>query len=93
MKFFIFLILSLSFISTSAQDSWKVMHNGKTILTTDVESVEKNTIEIKASELKKKSHLYISYKEAVKQKDWKRSIIIFDEKDNQLYKKKTQLSN
>ena len=63
------------------------MHNGKTILNTDVESVEKNTIEIKASELKKKSYLCISYKEAVKQGGWKRSIIVFDEKDNQLYKK------
>jgi len=87
MKFFIFSIALLSFISLSAQDSWKVMHNGKTILNTDVESVEKNTIEIKASELKKKSYLCISYNEAVKQGDWKRSIIVFDEKDNQLYKK------
>lgn len=87
MKFFIFSIALLSFISLSAQDSWKVMHNGKTILNTDVESVEKNTIEIKASELKKKSYLCISYNEAVKQRDWKRSIIVFDEKDNQLYKK------
>jgi len=87
MKFLIFSIALLSFISLSAQDSWKVMHNGKTILNTDVESVEKNTIEIKASELKKKSYLCISYNEAVKQGDWKRSIIVFDEKDNQLYKK------
>jgi hypothetical protein len=87
MKFLILLIGLLIFNSTSAQDSWKVSHNGKTILTTNVESSEKNVIEINKNELKKKSYICVIYKEAVKQRDWNRSIIIFDEKDNQLYKK------
>ncbi|HZH99729.1 MAG TPA: hypothetical protein VEX63_01195, partial [Flavisolibacter sp.] len=45
---------------------------------------DKNSISISAAELKKKGSLVVAYSEAQKQKDWKRSITVFDVQDNDL---------
>jgi negative regulator of sigma E activity len=87
MKTFILLSSILLAMYASAQDSWKITHNGKQCLQTSVESVETNSFTIKAADLKKKGLLSVQYTEAEKQKDWKRSIILFDEKDTELYRK------
>jgi hypothetical protein len=71
-----FILLSFFIISNgvSAQDSWNVIINGKSVLKTSVEDESKNVITISQSMLKKKNSLIINYKQAVAQKDWERFI-------------------
>src|SRR5215212_8157910 len=84
MKFFLF---ALSFITSSmsfAQDSWKVILNGKNILTASIESEKKNLITITNADLKKKQEFNLTYTDQAKEKDWQRSIMVVDENDHEL---------
>jgi hypothetical protein len=94
-KFFFIITLAFSWLFSQAQpqtlqaDSWKIKWNKKTILETGKENEAINTKKIKKDDLKKKCVLEITYKEADKEKEkqWTRSLLFFDEKDNQLLKK------
>ena len=68
----------------SKSDSWTITHNSKLKLKATEEAPDKNSISISAAELKKKGSLVVAYSEAQKQKDWKRSITVFDAQDNDL---------
>lgn len=85
----LFLIVSLlGFFQINAQTSggntWTVEHNKAVRLKATGENVAKNTLTIKASDLKAEGQLYINYTEAKPLKDWKRTFAVFDEKDNDL---------
>jgi len=69
---------------TSKMDSWIVSHNAKQLLKTSVEAPDKNVITIRTADLKKSGHVFVNYLENNKQKDWKRTIAVFDNKDNEL---------
>ncbi|MBD0296408.1 MAG: hypothetical protein ICV51_05880 [Flavisolibacter sp.] len=81
-----FLFAFLIHTCSTAQDTWKVVHNGKQLLKTANEDEAKNIIVILKSDLKKDGYLMVNYSEAKKQNGWKRAIIIFDEKDSELVK-------
>ena len=84
----LFLLLGLvGFIAVDAQkDTWLLSHNNKPVLKALGEDEAKNVITIKAADLKKNGQLFINYKEAKKQKDWKRTLAVFDTQDNELIK-------
>jgi hypothetical protein len=84
----LFLLLSLvGFVAAEAQtDTWILSHNNKPVLNALGEDEARNVITIKAADLKKNGQLFINYKEAKKQKDWKRTLAVFDTKDNELIK-------
>ena len=71
--------------------SWKVTFGNKKLLVATQENQNKNIVFISAADLNKPGRYFtLSYREmnAVSKKNgWKRSIIIFDESDNQLIKK------
>ena len=66
-----------------AQTSWTVQLNSKVLLTATQEDVEKNVVTLK--DLKKGS-LLVSYRETP-DKDWSRTIAVYDVNDAELYKK------
>jgi hypothetical protein len=87
---FILLAFTLIFATmVSAQDSWKVVLNGKNSLSTSTESEEKNVVNVKASDLSKKNDFVIAYTQKEKNADWQRSIIAVDENDHELLNKQT----
>lgn len=83
---FALLFASLIGFGAEAQDSWLVVHGGKVRLKTAEEDETKNVVNIKATDLKKTGHLLISYIEAEKQKDWKRTIMFVGPNDKELLK-------
>jgi len=88
-------LLSLSLTLTAmgqTADSWKVCWNKKVLLKTGKEDETANTKKINAADLNKKYSLEISYKESSDKdlKDWKRSILFFNESDNPLRKDSTR---
>lgn len=81
------LLTSLAFLTAliiSAQDSWRIKLNNKTVLHSSREDVETNTEKIKASAWRKNGYLQILYKDPDAAKDSYRTIIISDETDNEL---------
>src|SRR5690349_19454257 len=68
----------------SPKDSWKVSLNDKLVLTSTKEDEAANTKKISASVLKKKGKLYVKFSPAIQAKGWRRSILIFDEDDNEV---------
>lgn len=88
MKIFIALLLLLgTFNKGYSQDSWKIIHNGVPLLQSKVEDAEKNTIAIRIPALSKTGFLSVVYSEKPKQKDWKRTIMIVDDDDSELWRK------
>ncbi|MGN6164132.1 MAG: hypothetical protein ACTHOF_06270 [Flavisolibacter sp.] len=89
MKFFsIFLTGVFINIAATAQDSWKVCLDKKTVLKTSVESEEKNVVHINAADLKNKNGFIVTYTGQTKKKDWERTIMIYDENDRELNRQK-----
>jgi hypothetical protein len=76
-------------METMKVDSWKIKWNNKTVLETSREDESSNTIKIKKDDLKKKYTLEIVYKEGdvANTKNWKRSILFYDDADNGLMTK------
>lgn len=74
------------------EDSWTIKWNKKEVLSATGENEERNQQTIKKKELCKKYTLEIKYNESdpAKQNEWKRTIMIFDENDNELLKKETR---
>lgn len=73
-------------ISAIPKDTWKICLDKKVLLNTSEEHEEKNIIKIFSSDLKKSRLFIVSYKEESPQLHWERSILVFDEKDNELKK-------
>jgi hypothetical protein len=67
-----------------SQDSWKVKLNSKLILGSAVENEIANTKKVKLSDLDKHGTLDILYKQANHREGWKRSLLFFDENDNEI---------
>jgi len=89
MKFFSFFFIGLFInIAATAQDSWKVCLDKKTVLKTSVESEEKNVVHINAADLKNKNGFVVNYTGQTKKKDWERTIMIYDENDQELSRQK-----
>jgi hypothetical protein len=86
MKTILFLVSIFITVSLSAQDSWKVIHNNKTLLSTSKEDEVKNKLGVKKDALKKAGTFVLLYTEKPAKKDWSRTIMVYDEKDNLLYK-------
>ena len=85
-------LLALGFIAVSAasaQDSWKVLLNGKAVLSASTENEEKNRITVKASDLKKKQDFQVIYTEQPKEKGWDRTIMAVAENDHELSRQET----
>lgn len=74
-------------VAASAQDSWRVKLNDKTILLTSKENEKANTKKIKSSELKKKGQLEVIYRDKSKDKDWVRTLLLADEEGNDIMRK------
>lgn len=87
------LILGLAWLSAHAQDPyssyWTVSWNKKVILLSHASDETANTRTIKRSDLKKNYQLELTYKEGDPKmdKEWKRSIMVFDENDKELLRK------
>ena len=74
-------------MSVNAQtDSWILTHNNKPRINSTGENEATNVFTIKAADLKKNGQVFINYKEAKKQKDWKRTLAVLDAQDNELIK-------
>lgn len=81
---FTLLFASLVSFCAEAQDSWMVVHGGKVRLKGTQEDEKKNVVSIKSADLKKTGHLLVTYIEAEKQKDWKRTIMFVGPNDEEL---------
>lgn len=86
MKLLFAFLLSFIVLHVSAQDSWKVCFDKKTVLSASTEDVEKNVVKIAVSDLQKSKNFIICYKETAPQKNWERTIIAYDDKDRELKK-------
>lgn len=88
MKTIILLLTVLSLnCAAYAQDSWKIVHNGKEKINTNEEDETANRFSITAEDLKKSDNfLWVVYKDADKEEGWKRVIALYDEKDNEIIK-------
>jgi hypothetical protein len=84
--FLLFSLLSFSCINAQAPkgNTWTVEHNKTIRLKASGENVAKNTIAIKADDLKAEGQVCIDYTEEKPLKDWKRTFAVLDEKDNDL---------
>jgi hypothetical protein len=88
MKFLLVLVpvLLLSFVP--AQDSWKLVLNGKVLLKTATEDAAKNRVKVLKKDLQKKSHMSVVYTEAQHTRGWERFITVFDTHDRELLQQK-----
>lgn len=85
MKTIFFLVAAFCWTTAlQAQNSWKVIHNGRQKLQAAAESTVKNVLLFRRSDLKAGGALQVSFTEPKKQKDWQRVIAVFDDKDNEL---------
>jgi hypothetical protein len=80
----LFILFVCFYTTAGAQDSWKLIHNGTQKLQANAEDAVKNTIAINKAALTKKGCLKVTYTARNQQKDWKRTIALFDEKDAEL---------
>jgi hypothetical protein len=89
------IISLLAFMITlfiAAQDgaNWSIKHNKKDLLRAYKEDPEKNIVNVKLSDLNKKSNFIISYFEmnqAGSRNKWVRTIALFTKTDKELYRK------
>lgn len=77
-----------------AQDgiSWKISHDKKQLFFATEENPDSNSITLSTSDFKEKGCYTISYAEentATQRMKWIRTIAVYDEKDNELYKKQS----
>jgi len=77
-------ILSLAAFMVNAQDSWIIKLNNKAVITANKEDEDANVKTVKRSELAKAGSLQVFYKETEPKTGWRRSILLFDENDNEL---------
>lgn len=87
------LVFIFTTLFATAQDNWKIKLNGKVLLSSQAENETVNSKRIKLTELSKKGTLDILYKESPPKSDWKRSLLFFDENDNELLRKDSITAN
>jgi hypothetical protein len=81
---FILAMASLGAVAAGLQKAaWIIAHNNKQRLKTDQESEAKNVILINRADLKKTGQLFVNYT-GTQDQGWKRTISLFDTKDNEL---------
>lgn len=81
---FLFAFL-LSFV-TFHQEGWKVCLDKKVLFSASKDDPEKNVVRISDKDLDEHKNFIVNFKETASQKGWERSIIMYDEKDNELKK-------
>lgn len=86
MKILFVFLLSFAAASAVAQNSWKIFVDKKVLLNTSTEDEKKNVIKISSADLNKAKTFVVSFKEISVQEGWERTIIMYDEKDNELRK-------
>lgn len=80
------LLLTLSLSAPAlAQDSWKVVHNGKQKLATDVEKPDGNVVTINRADLSRTGTFVIKYSETEPQTGWTRTITMVDKGETELH--------
>lgn len=79
----LFVSLGFMFMAT-AQDSWKLVHNGKLRMKATEETELKNSFPLRIADLNKKGALSIVYKEGDAEKDWVRTIMVVSPGDAEL---------
>ena len=77
-------LIFLTVLLVSAQDSWRIKVNNKTVLHASREDEEANTRKINQAAWKKNGYLQILYKDPDAAADSYRTLIISDENDNEL---------
>ena len=99
-KILLSILLFTTVVFMNAQpgkDNWKVYQNKKLLISANEESETKNIRSINKTDLNKIGDLIVTYEEANPDKEWKRTIAIFDEQDQNLFEKaeinKIQISN
>ena len=78
------LTLGLS-LPAFAQDSWKVVHNGKQKLSTSTEQPEGNVVTVNRADLNRTGTFLIKYTQAEPQTGWTRTITMVDKGENELH--------
>ena len=92
--FFLGLLAVTGFLLAAAQsapktDTWSIKLNGENVFTASKENETANTVKIAARDLvKKNSCVEINYVPALANAGWSRSIMLYDENDNELLNKK-----
>lgn len=85
-KAFLFLF-TLVWLSAGAQtDNWKVYHNNRLKIQAGNEDETKNSFSISKKDLSEPGFLWIVYVEKSSNKNWKRTIALFDATDKELAK-------
>jgi hypothetical protein len=85
MKLFYLFTLSLFMsISAHAQQGWKLQLDTRVLLHATEENEEKNIVKLKLTDVKKAKQLLLHYNKAEENKDWVRTIALYDEGDKVL---------
>lgn len=80
------LLLTLAFsLPILAQDSWKVVHNGKQKLATGVERPNGNVVTVNRADLNKTGTFLIKFTPAEPQTGWTRTITMVDKGETELH--------
>lgn len=89
MKLILFIVLGLtgSLSAFSQQDNWKVLHNGNLCLESALENESRNTLALTKADVAQEGFLWVTYLERNRQKGWKRTIALFDERDREVFKR------
>ncbi len=82
------LFIILSFLASSAQDTWTIKHNKIEILNTGKSDPVQNVIAINKSDLNLPGALILTYNEIKTQKNWIRYLVVYDDSENIIIQKK-----
>lgn len=85
MKLLTLLLASGLSLFAQAQDSWKVVHNGKQKLQTTEEKPDGNVVYLNRADLQKNGTLAIIFSDAEKQAGWTRTITMVDKGETELH--------
>jgi len=81
-------LFSALFLPALAQDSWTVKWDGNAILQASGEDEKKNTVRLTPSSLDQRTSLILEYSQGEKRAGWERTIMLVDDRDKVLVKKK-----
>ncbi|MDB5197738.1 MAG: hypothetical protein JWP88_2109 [Flaviaesturariibacter sp.] len=82
---FVLLCLSCSILHAQKGDSWKIIHNGKTILTGSPAKEEAALVgTISRASITKKGALQVVYASSALQKGWQRTISVYNDAEQEL---------
>ena len=85
MKLLTLLLALVLSLAAHAQDSWKVVHNGRQKLKTSVEKADGNVVYLSRADLQKTGNLSIIFSDAEKQAGWTRTITMVDKGEAELH--------